>query len=262
MPGRGIIPAGAGRSSDAAPFARTNRDHPRGCGEKGREMINDQLLLGSSPRVRGEARKPTSPRARSGIIPAGAGRSQNVRFCHLVLRDHPRGCGEKVVSVGLHSMTTGSSPRVRGEDNRRHAVIVVDGIIPAGAGRSETTAGRGARGRDHPRGCGEKGRPAGVDLAALGSSPRVRGEDGQSCALVNLHGIIPAGAGRSGRCRRALPRPGDHPRGCGEKRGGAGRFGRCGGSSPRVRGEVDTRGLGRGGGGIIPAGAGRRLEKV
>ena len=51
------------------------------------------------------------------------------------------------------------------------------GIIPAGAGRRVVTGKTATEAWDHPRGCGEKegvsqGRPP-----ALGSSPRVRGED-------------------------------------------------------------------------------------
>ena len=73
---------------------------------------------------------------------------------------------------------------------------------------------------------------------AVGSSPRVRGEVSAGNTLTKTPGIIPAGAGRRPRWRRAWRPPWDHPRGCGEKRLAPGRRGWSVG--------------------IIPAGAGRR----
>ena len=94
-----------------------------------------------------------------------------------------------------------------------------------------------------------------------GSSPRVRGEV-RPFSVHKLHaGIIPAGAGRRAG-QPGPPRGGrDHPRGCGEKLyHGRGRQ-RQAGSSPRVRGEGFNVFLGADDAGIIPAGAGRRLEE-
>ena len=72
---------------------------------------------GSSPRVRGEGHLGAERVFDGGIIPAGAGRSHGLSPSFAILRDHPRGCGEKLRTLLL--------PRV------------ISGIIPAGAGRSE-----------------------------------------------------------------------------------------------------------------------------
>ena len=51
--------------------------------------------MGSSPRVRGEAKALLANVLDEGIIPAGAGRSQFPRGWRRIRWDHPRGCGEK-----------------------------------------------------------------------------------------------------------------------------------------------------------------------
>ena len=73
--GRGIIPAGAGRSSSFRWSKCLAGDHPRGCGEKAVSPESEESPEGSSPRVRGEEQVADHPNAHAGIIPAGAGRS-------------------------------------------------------------------------------------------------------------------------------------------------------------------------------------------
>ena len=87
----------------------------------------------------------------------------------------------------------------------------------------------------------------------------MRGEDDEGLNDGEAGGIIPAGAGRSFELGDGAAEDGDHPRGCGEKRGEDGRAGPGGGSSPRVRGEARRAGRVRRNRGIIPAGAGRSL---
>ena len=136
--------------------------------------------------------------------------------------------------------------------------ILPMGIIPAGAGRRFRRWRWPGRGRDHPRGCGEKLHRAPRRNGQDESSPRVRGEVPELSIDVQHHGIIPAGAGRSTSKTPPPPPAGDHPRGCGEKQKDKRGSARFAGSSPRVRGEGHPRqeeGRDRG---IIPAGAGRR----
>ena len=172
-------------------------------------------------------------------------------------RDHPRGCGEKVIVNIKGNTSQGSSPRVRGEEPRRRHHRRGRGIIPAGAGRSCGWRGRAFRFGDHPRGCGEKVIDGAISKVQEGSSPRVRGEGLRRAFHHHLGGIIPAGAGRrSPPSESPRPHP-DHPRGCGEKATSARVEAGLRGSSPRVRGE-EADGLGGGRvEGIIPAGAGR-----
>ena len=195
----GIIPAGAGRRRLDILGCLRWRDHPRGCGEKVCYLGSVEPLRGSSPRVRGEVSLPPWRGGGRGIIPAGAGRSQN-RFAALRrIRDHPRGCGEKMACVARSEMEQGSSPRVRGEGDEGLGDLCGDGIIPAGAGRRGPTSPIWRWGWDHPRGCGEKSAMDRHLGRTRGSSPRVRGEVVKGPRRDALGGIIPAGAGRRRR---------------------------------------------------------------
>ena len=114
---------------------------------------------------------------------------------------------------------------------------------------------------DHPRGCGEKLYSRRSTSSGRGSSPRVRGKAETSHRKPSSAGIIPAGAGKSALAEVSVNRDGDHPRGCGEK---GVSFWACSGqsgSSPRVRGKARLRAAAARDSGIIPAGAGKRLEK-
>ena len=113
-------------------------------------------VMGSSPRVRGEDRFTIPEIPPSRIIPAGAGRSSEGYFWLSVVRDHPRGCGEKIQSVWRGPGGVGSSPRVRGEAPTPRRPPTRSGIIPAGAGRRTVQEITKKGQRDHPRGCGEK----------------------------------------------------------------------------------------------------------
>ena len=154
----GIIPAGAGKRRRSPTRCPSPRDHPRGCGEKAVSTSGRRPRSGSSPRVRGKVRAGDLHASADGIIPAGAGKRLRDEQQADDLQDHPRGCGEKPMASFDCSLNLGSSPRVRGKEERSHQVINDTGIIPAGAGKS-CGIGRPGRGnRDHPRGCGEKAR--------------------------------------------------------------------------------------------------------
>ena len=232
-----IIPAGAGKRVALGDGLRGAEDHPRGCGEKttGAHLLAN--VGGSSPRVRGKVAAFLRSRGIWGIIPAGAGKSDNGIPQFDRVEDHPRGCGEKCGMPGTAPPGEGSSPRVRGKDKDFVALNLKLRIIPAGAGKSPSQGRRHRRGRDHPRGCGEKGAPVTPRPFTGGSSPRVRGKDlpflpGQARAR-----IIPAGAGKSvfGAILPGAWR--DHPRGCGEKATMSTTPRTMPGSSPRVRGK-------------------------
>ena len=257
---RGIIPAGAGRRQYQTIIPEEERDHPRGCGEKSSAVTSLCRPEGSSPRVRGEEASMMILAPGEGIIPAGAGRRYSFQRWLRAHWDHPRGCGEKRCGVKGQFAVEGSSPRVRGEVLERSYFHTVSGIIPAGAGRRlQPRAPVGARG-DHPRGCGEKALIQSLHALIEGSSPRVRGEDKNAFPKERRVGIIPAGAGRS--ILPSIPnlRERDHPRGCGEKFTFSGLVSAVSGSSPRVRGEANVGLGGQRDEGIIPAGAGRRME--
>ena len=114
-------------------------------------------------------------------------------------------------------------------------------------------------------------------LAAAGSSPRVRGKRAGDGAQPHVRGLIPARAGKTPleyqrfRWVRLIParagktsasrtmrrRGAAHPRACGENTTSAAPSALPRGSSPRVRGKPGAEQLHQGVGGLIPACAGK-----
>ena len=255
-----IIPAGAGKRPRAPRCHSARRDHPRGCGEKTVKTRRNIAGEGSSPRVRGKALRLGLGGGRSGIIPAGAGKSDSGWSSRWRCGDHPRGCGEKHNPPRHHRRPRGSSPRVRGKGIGSLGLSSRWGIIPAGAGKRTSSGVRAALGSDHPRGCGEKYNPRWAANVYVGSSPRVRGKGRPWSRPPRSGGIIPAGAGKRAQSLATIFVPGDHPRGCGEKRRQFRVLNRGKGSSPRVRGKVKQGFRPAPQPGIIPAGAGKRIQ--
>ena len=173
---------------------------------------------------------------------------------------HPRGCGEQFTTTVASSSANGSSPRVRGT-----VAPASDGcgqfrVIPAGAGNRCSWPGFRRINAGHPRGCGEQIRARCAVFGNSGSSPRVRGTEGQADVARDPVRVIPAGAGNSARRVPRHGRGSGHPRGCGEQ---ASRSIRCtsgDGSSPRVRGTAVADPVARLGNRVIPAGAGNRAQ--
>ena len=154
------------------------------------------------------------------------------------------------------SRMPGSSPRVRGSLDAELEVLRRIRIIPAGAGLTLCYHLTLEPLWDHPRGCGAHSYCMSSLCLIMGSSPRVRGSLAFDVALINISGIIPAGAGLTRLICRIARAAWDHPRGC-----GAHDFSSCQtssslGSSPRVRGSPDFRRDAVDAVGIIPAGAG------
>ena len=130
-----------------------------------------------------------------GIIPAGAGLTHfSIQSCRLIW-DHPRGCGAHRLLSGSCSECRGSSPRVRGSPDLALMAQKTLRIIPAGAGLTRCRSVIVRSPRDHPRGCGAHQIHVDNDVAAQGSSPRVRGSLLADSGRFGFAGIIPAGAG-------------------------------------------------------------------
>ena len=172
-----ITPAHAGRSTLPVTQSELARDHPRACGEKMTDGENRSALIGSPPRMRGEAPKGAPSRVHIRITPAHAGRSgQHCDSCQEH-RDHPRACGEKSVIAMLEDAKVGSPPRMRGEAPMVSRKRLTSRITPAHAGRSyQNTSPLNLR-QDHPRACGEKFVASCPTMETTGSPPRMRGED-------------------------------------------------------------------------------------
>ncbi len=131
----------------------------------------------------------------------------------------------------------GSSPQVRGARSRIRLHHAVPRLIPAGAGRTRRGDRRATPRRAHPRRCGAHSTRLFASIAAVGSSPQVRG----ARSRIRLHHavprLIPAGAGHTA----AENSPEQN----------------AVGSSPQVRGAPLGYLVGNRPGRLIPAGAGR-----
>ena len=171
-----LIPARAGKTSARSGTRATRRAHPRACGENKLHAEVANILLGSSPRVRGK--------------PGG----RAWRACR-------RG---------------GSSPRVRGKQPARHRHEPVGGLIPACAGKTRGDPHPWTAGPAHPRVCGENDVKKTNDSDFKGSSPRVRGKRTSGPRSPWTRRLIPACAGKTPARTVATPRPWAHPRVCGE----------------------------------------------
>ena len=111
----GITPAYAGKSYAGFWGRLQCWDHPRVCGEKYLNLMNEQREKGSPPRMRGKALRLVPVLLPAGITPAYAGKSSTVCPCDIFHGDHPRVCGEKCRFLSTSEDSVGSPPRMRGK---------------------------------------------------------------------------------------------------------------------------------------------------
>ena len=173
--GKGIIPAYAGNTCPAIRKHSPTRDHPRVCGEHALSTVLSTSSAGSSPRMRGTPKTAVFYDGSAGIIPAYAGNTSGYPSARPYARDHPRVCGEHLISCTFPRNASGSSPRMRGTRRFRKASTPNNGIIPAYAGNTNSKQIKPPQYKDHPRVCGEHRRPVCQTIPAVGSSPRMRG---------------------------------------------------------------------------------------
>ena len=207
------------------------------CGENLENPTACFPVQGSSPRVRGKRARRKRIVARSGLIPAYAGKTCIWSLLTKPGRAHPRVCGENLEYAARRPNRAGSSPRVRGKPMDQLADKTNGRLIPARAGKTDLEPGTMVRLPAHPRVCGEN-RVSVVERADdSGSSPRVRGKRDSHTGERVANRLIPACAGKTlSRHALHLSRRA-HPRVCGENC-----VSYCGmccvwGSSPRVRGK-------------------------
>ena len=154
----------------------------------------------------------------------------------------------------------GSSPRGRGKRYAGCSRDPADGLIPAWAGKTPSTASLSTSRPAHPRVGGENETFYDAASAQRGSSPRGRGKRscGQGCQVGAR--LIPAWAGKTRHAFRAPAGNAAHPRVGGENldKGASGLM--ASGSSPRGRGKRLIRvsvSISRW---LIPAWAGKTLR--
>ena len=112
-----------------------------------------------------------------GITPAYAGKRDHEASGTADKRDHPRLCGEKLVTETFSHSPLGSPPPMRGK-----------GISFSGG-----------------------------DILCIGSPPPMRGKGPVTRFKTSSQGITPAYAGKSHLWKMPASRVQDHPRLCGEK---------------------------------------------
>ena len=133
--GRGITPAGAGKTPAAAQRAAHAGDHPRRCGENCVVFHFVSPSVGSPPQVRGKRFAICDLFSPFRITPAGAGKTEQERRLGNSDPDHPRRCGENYRRICIVYTNRGSPPQVRGKP--------AEGTLS------------GFHKEDHPRRCGE-----------------------------------------------------------------------------------------------------------
>ena len=227
------------------------------CGEKVSSTSPIKCLKGSPPRMRGKVPQPGVEGCRLGITPAYAGKRGIKLSIASMIWDHPRVCGEKMVSMIPHRRSLGSPPRVRGKGSGTGGFQSLQGITPAYAGKRDRPRSGPGTTRDHPRVCGEKGDKVKHCFHDLGSPPRMRGKDGINDSAQAVTGITPACAGKRVRHRRISKPTRDHPRVCGEKGSSTFWSRNHSGSPPRMRGKGQVSVFLRVFVGITPACAGK-----
>ena len=213
-----LIPACAGKTVRLILGGCVCRAHPRVCGEN---WVHAPVFLssgGSSPRVRGK---------QTGKLDA---------VLHVVA--HPRVCGENHTRPHLPVTALGSSPRVRGKLTGEEKTRARQRLIPACAGKTQSTASPRATNWAHPRVCGENLDVLRRKHRALGSSPRVRGKHLHTKTLSTEGGLIPACAGKTAFVQCLILDLWAHPRVCGENIAVRNDPVLASGSSPRVRGKL------------------------
>ena len=173
---RRITPAGAGKTDITVPTVGMQWDHPRRCGENFLLLHRKSHSTGSPPQVRGKPARAARVDTCHWITPAGAGKTNydvlNANFCE----DHPRRCGENLLSFLHFPVTPGSPPQVRGKHDGSGTNVYSSGITPAGAGKTAQECQCRTPLEDHPRRCGENACKENRKAGGLGSPPQVRGK--------------------------------------------------------------------------------------
>ncbi len=252
----GSIPARAGEPSGWCPRRAGCRVYPRACGGTTNPSNGSILMMGLSPRVRGNRCGQTGDRGNLRSIPARAGEPPFRVPLSVRCGVYPRACGGTGSTTNRAVPCWGLSPRVRGNLRMAAAASAPSGSIPARAGEPRRFSLAVLLVWVYPRACGGTSNSAGwfpterglsprvrgnphiarLPFPAKGLSPRVRGNRTQGRQLADAWGSIPARAGEPScptdprRLRRV------YPRACGGTTGLNTGQSIIKGLSPRVRG--------------------------
>ena len=171
----GSIPAWAGKPESPLPEASSHAVYPRVGGETPIVRVPAILVMGLSPRGRGN-RTPGNPGVdllRS--IPAWAGKPTDPAILAGLRGVYPRVGGETRSNVLSDDVSDGLSPRGRGNPRRRLPAASVSRSIPAWAGKPSTASSSARTNGVYPRVGGETASAHVRPMRRDGLSPRGRG---------------------------------------------------------------------------------------
>ena len=170
---------------------------------------------------------------------------------------HPRSRGENSPGSLVASTANGSSPLTRGKPLHADNIPLLQGLIPAHAGKTTALHGLWQGVRAHPRSRGEN-LLRGLDGSGrMGSSPLTRGKPARVREQISRKRLIPAHAGKTSPRSRSRTPSRAHPRSRGENRFQASTREGVVGSSPLTRGKRPDPASALFRAGLIPAHAGK-----
>ena len=133
------------------------------------------IRQGSPPHMRGTQKRPDKISDAIRITPAHAGNTAYVCMDASGKKDHPRTCGEHLLTF-LHTLhIPGSPPHMRGTPILIRISCRTARITPAHAGNTSGFLSALGRTEDHPRTCGEHRIRQRYRLHLIGSPPHMRG---------------------------------------------------------------------------------------
>ena len=278
LPGRDrrrrLIPAHAGKTRSGQDRSCRPEAHPRSRGENRDHKRQYCAHHGSSPLTRGKPCWSVNVMVGTGLIPAHAGKTGARAGQRSWKTAHPRSRGENLdIQVALlvnrgsrgenglellpDDTYRGSSPLTRGKLKAGAGLLWQGRLIPAHAGKTNTSKPTKTKKPAHPRSRGENADKRNHRLRLSGSSPLTRGKLVRSAGTSRADRLIPAHAGKT--TSRGGPRGGGaaHPRSRGENDGNNGTHGSWSGSSPLTRGKLSSTRLNAQCPRLIPAHAGK-----
>ena len=189
------IPACAGEPVLSEIGMQATGVYPRVCGGTARVFVPPVLLVGLSPRVRGNLSERPHLLHRCRSIPACAGEPTGAPHTGGFTSVYPRVCGGTVLRVVRGAIRAGLSPRVRGNHIAGFLDIKPRRSIPACAGEPPGVGRLGVARPVYPRVCGGTGISRWPTSRSYGLSPRVRGNLTANYRRMMNNGSIPACAG-------------------------------------------------------------------
>ena len=174
VPILGITSACAEQTPPIRPTWTRAGDHLRVCGADEIIYSKEATHAGSPPRVRSRRRELPVAVQHGGITSACAEQTGVSRVIVARFRDHLRVCGADAPSGVVRPAVDGSPPRVRSRPDLGASPSAWQGIISACAEQTGNPTTGGSPEGDHLRVCGADATAGHGDLAAQGSSPRVR----------------------------------------------------------------------------------------